>query len=307
MSIDDKFGEFGFMFDPTLEEDEEDLTTMDGVGGNLGVFLDNEEGRTEFLPPDVEHMPVIENAVKQDTVEYAARPAEDRTHELFEQMNPHRLALLSILDAAREPVLNADLAEKVTNLYARKFSVYTPENLCRMLEVAGAIDRVTEDGQPYDLQTPQPKIVNIDGEDYYEPTYPSEVYWQTSAAGLAVLEGNKPLERLEGIFAREAEFLSIYKHTLTLAARESGMKMAELSAAEDSNPLIAKPRKYFVQHFVEELERCEAIQWADGAWRITAVGREGLEKLDDVEVTYVADTTATTTTGLITETNGINW
>ncbi len=302
---DELFGDFGFTFDPSLEE--EDLTSMDNIASDPGVFLENTEGRTEFLAPDPERVPVIEKAIKQDTAEYAARPAEERTRELFDQMSPHRLALLSILDKAKAPIANSALAEAVTGLYAKKFSVYTPENLSKMLEVAGALERVNAEGEPYEDKAPEPKIVNIDGEDYYEPTYPEEVHWQTTAAGLALLESNNPAERLESLFALDAKYLSIYKHTLQMAARDKGMQIAELSAAEDSNPLIAKPRVYFVQHFTEGLERCEAILWANGAWRITEIGKQALANLADVEVTFVPETGSMPTDGLITESQGVNW
>ena len=50
-----------------------------GTQEDPGPFLPNEEGRTEFLAPDPDRVPVITNAVDRDSSSYAERPAEDRT------------------------------------------------------------------------------------------------------------------------------------------------------------------------------------------------------------------------------------
>ena len=78
---------FSFSFDPNLEifGGSEPLSMDDVPGADPGVFLPNTEGRTEFLPPDPSRIPVIENAVKHDSPEYLARPAEERTSELLDR------------------------------------------------------------------------------------------------------------------------------------------------------------------------------------------------------------------------------
>lgn len=300
--------QFNFSFDPSLEDfDFSEPTSMDEVlDADPGVFLPNTEGRTEFLAPDPDRVPVIPNAVDQTAPEYAARPASERTRELLAHMNPHRRVLLGVLKAATQPRSNADITGIVDELRAHKFSVYSASNICTMLETAGALERVLEDGSPYAAYAPAPRIVNIDGEDFYEPTDPPAVYWCTSEAGLKALEANDPAERTARQLTREADFKTLYKRVLAMAAREEGTTMSQLSGAIDSDPLIAEPRRFFVQHFVEALERCECIAWKGDAWRITDLGRRVLEEdLADIDAALPAELTEPAT--IPTETQGVSW
>lgn len=280
--------------------------SMDEAEADPGIFLPNTEGRTEFLPPDPERVPQIPDVVEDTTPAYANRPAEERTQELFNNMSPHRRVLYGVLRAMEEP-LSCDAADEVIeNLRAHKFSVYSPANICTMLETAGAIDRVLEDGTPYEEYEPEPKVVIIDGVEYWEPTEAPAPYWQISDAGRAQLEQYKPEQKLAEQFEREPEFLKIYKRILTMGAEEGGKTMKQFSAAVDSDPLVAtEPRDYFVQHFVEALERCEAVVWQGSAWVTTDLGKKALEgALADVVDDYVIPEGAAPAE---TETQGVNW
>lgn len=312
------FEAFNFDFDPGIDifgndfgegPGGEEPTSMDDVpGADPGVFLPNTEGRTEFLPPDPDRVPVIEQAVKQDTEEYAARPAIDRTKELFSYMYPHRMALFALLDEAREPRSHEDMEKRVAEIQAHKFSVYTTANLCTMLETAGALETCAEDGGPISQEKPQPKIVVIDGIKYYEPTNPPKVYWKTTEAGLEMLALDDPEERLERQFDMDKDYLSFYKQVLLMCSDEDGATVSEMSAAIDKDPLISQPqRKYFVQHFIEALERCEALSWDGKIWRTRELGAKALEgPLADVDVSRFAEAVKGAS-GVETETQGINW
>lgn len=283
----------------------EEPTTMDEVGNDPGIFLPNTEGRTEFLPPDPDRVPQMP-AVDQATPEYAARPAEERIRELFNNMNPHRRVLYGVLRALREPVGNDQVGSVIDALRAHKFSVYSTSNICTMLETAGAVRRVLEDGTPYEDFKPEPKIVVEDGVEYWQAVPAPMPYWQITEAGQAQLDSYHPIEKLEATFAEEAEYLTLYKRVLTLCAADEGVSMKQMSAAVDSDPLVAtEPRNYFVQHFVEALERGEAVAWNGKAWKITEVGRQALaENLADVVDSYVVPTGAQPAQ---TESDGVNW
>lgn len=283
----------------------EEPTTMDEVGNDPGIFLPNTEGRTEFLPPDPDRVPQMP-AVDQATPEYAARPAEERIRELFNNMNPHRRVLYGVLRALREPVGNDQVGSVIDALRAHKFSVYSTSNICTMLETAGAVRRVLEDGTPYEDFKPEPKIVVEDGVEYWQAVPAPMPYWQITEAGQAQLDSYHPIEKLEATFAEEAEYLTLYKRVLTLCAADEGVSMKQMSAAVDSDPLVAtEPRNYFVQHFVEALERGEAVVWNGKAWKITEVGRQALaENLADVVDSYVVPTGAQPAQ---TESDGVNW
>lgn len=283
----------------------EEPTTMDEVGNDPGIFLPNTEGRTEFLPPDPDRVPQMP-AVDQATPEYAARPAEERIRELFNNMNPHRRVLYGVLRALREPVGNDQVGSVIDALRAHKFSVYSTSNICTMLETAGAVRRVLEDGTPYEDFKPEPKIVVEDGVEYWQAVPAPMPYWQITEAGQAQLDSYHPIEKLEATFAEESEYLTLYKRVLTLCTADEGVSMKQMSAAVDSDPLVAtEPRNYFVQHFVEALERGEAVAWNGKAWKITEVGRQALaENLADVLDSYVVPTGAQPAQ---TESDGVNW
>ena len=283
----------------------EEPTTMDEMGNDPGIFLPNTEGRTEFLPPDPDRVPQMP-AVDQATPEYAARPAEERIRELFNNMNPHRRVLYGVLRALREPVGNDQVGSVIDALRAHKFSVYSTSNICTMLETAGAVRRVLEDGTPYEDFKPEPKIVVEDGVEYWQAVPAPMPYWQITEAGQAQLDSYHPIEKLEATFAEEAEYLTLYKRVLTLCTADEGVSMKQMSAAVDSDPLVAtEPRNYFVQHFVEALERGEAVAWNGKAWKITEVGRQALaENLADVVDSYVVPTGAQPAQ---TESDGVNW
>lgn len=312
-SIDDFKFEFDPNFDifgdPTSDGGEDMYTDMDSVpGADPGVFLPNTEGRTEFLPPDPDRVPTIDHALKQDTPEYAARPAIERTKELFAYMYPHRVVLLGILEAVKEPTKNSEVRERVDAIREHKFSVYTPANLCTMLETAGAIECVTEDGAPYVRTEPKPDIVVEDGEEFYVPTTPPEIHWHITEAGAQMLDEHDPEANLKSQLELDKEFLGIYKRVMRMAATEEGTTMPELSAAVDKDPLISKPqRRFFVQHFVEALERCEAIKWNGSTWRLTDLGLKVYEEdfADVEETTYQPE--GTDGQGVSTETQGVSW
>lgn len=308
MSDSVDLNQFTFSFDPALDDfDFSEPTSMDEVyGADPGVFLPNVEGRSEFLPPDPDRVPVIPNAVDQSAPEYAARPAQERTRELLAHMSPHRQVLLGVLRAAKEPRSNEQITQAVDDLRTHKFSVYSPSNICTMLEQAGALVRVTAEGAPYADYVPTPLIVEEDGVEFYQPTTPPTVYWRTSEAGLEALVANDPEKRAIHQLEREANLQPLYKRVLTLCARTQGATMSQLSGAVDSDPLIANPREFFVQHFVEALERCECIYWQGDAWHASELGASLLathlaDVRDDAPETFAVPDT------LPAETQGVNW
>ena len=282
----------------------------DGISdSDADVLFPGAEPRNQYEPLDPDKVPQID-AVKQDTPEYAARPAEERTRELFAYMRPHRMSLLGILDAAREPVSSARMEEIAEELHKQKFNVYSAANLCTMLETAGALQRVVQDGTPYSQYEPKPDIVLIDGEEYWQPSEAPAVCWLATDAGRLMVDENDPIERMREMFARDAGLLGLYKQVL-IATRE-GATMAQLSEKVDANPLISKPRRFFVQHFVEALERCEALGWRDGRWKTTDIGEKILlELLADVETAqeYAPDARSASYDGasVPTETQGVSW
>ena len=124
-----------------------------------------------------------------------------------------------------------------------------------------------------------------------------------------VLAEDDPAARIERLFAKEPEFLPVYKRILLMADTEEGTGMGLMSVAVDTDPAIAENRRFYVQHFVESLERAGAFVWADGAWHATDAGRAALagalaKVVDDYEVPTVDDVTCA---NVPTITDGVNW
>lgn len=205
------------------------------------------------------------------------RPAEERIRALFTAMAPRRSVLLGILSFCTEAQPVSAVTAHIDALQDNNFSVYSPANLCALLENAEALECVTPDGNPAPQGELEPKVVVIDGVKYLEPAEPIQVCWLTTTDGRAYLEEDKPLDRLLELLASEASYAVIYQRILMLTAQEQGATTAEIGEAVDDDPLVQKPR-FYAAHFVDRLEKCEALLWKK-TWCITEIGEEGLKAL----------------------------
>ena len=210
------------------------------------------------------------------------RPAAQRTAELFEHMAARRKTLLAILEKCREKQPVREVADYIVELKRRDRSVYSANDFCSLLERAGAIERVGEDGASYEEVELEPKTVVVDGVEYLEPQTPPPAFWVTTQAGLDVLAADDPEGRTERIFEDEGDYLPIYRRILTLCSAAGGAAAKDIAKACDSDPLLQKPR-YYSSRFVEKLNRSDALAWAGKTWELTETGREALAQLEGVE------------------------
>ncbi|MDR1712737.1 MAG: hypothetical protein LBR39_01055 [Coriobacteriales bacterium] len=243
---------------------------------------DSEEDEDE----DVAVIGLVSTQAEADALRYRPekvddRPAAERIASLMEAMAPRRKVLLGILDFCLEPQTVPDVGAKVDELQENNYSVYTAANFCALLEKAGAIQRVTEEGEDFANIKVEPKVVEVDGVEYLEPGQPPEAFWLTTEAGREALEADKPLERLQQLLATDTLYLPIYKKILLLCAQEGGQSVKQLGDVIDGLELVQKPRMY-AQRFLDRLEKCDAVIWRK-KWQTTEVGQQGLEMLDDVE------------------------
>ena len=210
------------------------------------------------------------------------RPAEVRIAELFERMQPHKQVLRAILErCSKAPYAFESLRGEIETLSKRHRSVYSPEGFCDLLERAGALQKVTPEGEPFPTEDPEPRVVVEDGVEYLEPVEMPELYYIATEAGEGSLEADKPVSKIEALFERESRYLPVYKRVLQMCAEEGGATMPAMDSAISNDPLVQDPR-YYATRFVSNLESADAVIW-DSGWHTTEAGFAGLEMLDDVE------------------------
>lgn len=261
-----------------------DLALDDSLGFDpLGAFDDDVEKDADEVTEGYLGEPHTDDpAPVVDT-----RPAPERIADLFSSMAPRRRTLLGMIAFCATPQTTDDLDAEVDRLQAENFSVYSPASLANLLERAGALARVTADGEPYPEGDPEPVLVEVDGASYYEAAEPPAVCWVATDDGTAYVEADKPLDRLTDLLAEDAKYARIYDRILELVAQDAGASVAAINAAVDDE-LLKNPRLY-APHFIDKLERCDAVEWRDKSWRITEVGRAGQSIVADLVAAQAAD------------------
>ena len=257
--IDDALDE---VYDPLADEglDDDDELDFPVAGG------DNLKLQESHVAPVPEH---------------DVRPASVRIAELFNGMQARRKTLLAILKHCKEQQPVFDVADYIGVLKERDHSVYSANDFCNLLEHAGAIERVDQDGEPYREVELEPNIVVVDGVEYLEPNTPPPAFWRTTQAGLDYAQADDPQAQIQQIFEEEPIYLPIYKQVLTMCAESDGATAKALAKSIDSDPLLKRPR-YYSSRFVEKLNRAGALEWAGKTWHITDSGLIALDSLANV-------------------------
>jgi hypothetical protein len=209
----------------------------------------------------------------------AAKPelsVYERTQSLFESMKPRAATLKGMVLFCETPQSAESLNEEVERLAEFSASVYSPATLSNLLEKAGALQRVTESGEPYPAEVPEPELVEIDGQAFYETPEMPAVYWVAHPEALTYLEDVAPASALAALFAEDAKYAEVYEILFDLMKAPEGATMPQLSEAVDNLEVMKKPRIY-APRFLDKLEALEAIEWK-GAWHATPLGIETFEQ-----------------------------
>ena len=206
------------------------------------------------------------------------RTPEERIADLFESLEPRRRVLLGILDYLDEPKRSDALQDKVVELQEYDHSVYSGYDYSLLLEEAGAIHKVSEDGSEFDEEEELlPDVVVVEGELFYTPTDGMQVFWVVTDEGRAYREADDPFGRLTALLSKDEYYHEIYRDVLTACESEAGQTIDGLTAIVDANPRSKNPRRHS-SYFAKHLEDCGALRWA-GSWKTTEVGTKGLELL----------------------------
>lgn len=201
------------------------------------------------------------------------RSPKERIDDVFHKMGSCRHYLTTVLSCCESPVQSSDIEQALLEVQKYNASVYSTFNICTMLENAGALERTTETGEPYDEQKFEPELVCIDGEEYLKPVPAPAVYWKTTQEGAEKLACFDPLSELSQLYADEPQFSVLYQRILKfMQEKPSGCTLANISEIIDSDPLVQKPR-YYAGYFLERLEKCDGVAWK-GAWFVTDEGKQ---------------------------------
>ena len=239
--------------------------------------------------------------------------AAERLTKLVDTMPGQTKMLVRILDFCQERRVTDEVLNAVAAWQKLNFSVYEPAVLCGLLEKAGGLEHVNEDGTPYvqreDADAPQ--VVWDDAQDEAdekkgdqaeavpageaglvgeleggevpeedfddscaEPEPQRPSFWVTTQAGLDLVAEHNPRAHVAQMLEDEACYMPVYRELLEKLA-DGPMTKKEIDVIVRANPTSESPRR-LGGYFVDRLERIEAIEWT-GAWSITEIGRELLD------------------------------
>lgn len=245
-------------------------------------FTDDAESEVDGALPPAPSRPVGRITVP-DRANASKEPGE-RIADLFDRFATRRRVLLGVLRFLKERRSAADVRAEVDRLQEYDYSVYDSANYCLLLEEAGAIVKVEEDGTPFAAQVERtPEIVVIDDVKYYKPLGYRPVFWDLTEAGLVALEAESSDDRVGQLFSEEARYVSIYQRILLAGMEPGGVAMAELNSMFVNDPLLQSPR-YYASRFLQRLERCDAMVW-EGTWKTTEVGVAAIDKAASAALT----------------------
>lgn len=264
------------MTDRTTEKLPDDEFCMYGTDCAYDPFEEAEEKDSDERAETFGYLGSPDEAVPAPPASGPAVPARERIERLFADMPPYRGWFLKLIEACKEPRDLQGVGEVVEDLRSRRRCVYTAANFCAMLESAGAFEKVTCDGLPYSEVEPQLEEVEEDGKTFLRPTPPPEALWRSTPEALEVLADNDPLAALLQIVEDQKDYTGVFAEILEMCDGD-GSSIGQIKSQVNSNPALEYPKKT-AQFFMDYLDRNGAIEW-DGAWKITEVGRDLLERL----------------------------
>lgn len=198
-------------------------------------------------------------------------PAPERIEKLMDAMNATARTLRLLIAFCEEPKAVDEVNDFVEKTQGDNCSVYSAATLCRLLDEAGAIERIDEEGNLANEIVDEPTVVVVDGVEYLEPAPARPSFWRSTACGLAYVAAADPEAALQALLNENPDYLPIFKRVLELCARTDGAASPALSEAVDKDPIVQEPRRYS-GFFIDRLEACDAVEWKNGAWRITELG-----------------------------------
>lgn len=236
----------------------------------------NQEDMDDDNPYDTVDYPTLRNMPEDfghEGVYTPQRQGDVRTAmlELLDHNPARRPVLLGIVKACEGGIATSELEPKVSAMQENNLSVYAPVTLCRMLERAGALTLEVGEGAQ--------EAENVEeGVEYLQITQTVDPVWTATEEGLAIYnEFMGGAQFRDIVMDRDSQYLDVYR-AIMRAAADGGRTKAQIEEITDGFPIAMKPRR-FGGHFIDMLERCDALEWRDHAWRLTELGQRMLTEI----------------------------
>jgi len=251
------------VYDELLFEGE--YQSMENVDSDL-AFCDMPLPESE--PPAEE--PVVD--------EQPAKTPRERLDRLFDGMRAYRKEFLAIIEYCRQPQPIENVQNHVGEMQRYEPSAYSATNLLVLLEDAGGLAKIDQNGEPFDEANVKPKEVVIDGVSYYEVDQePPELFWASTEDALGILDEEDPVARVNALFEERADHMYCFEEVLRMAARKEGATFEDFDNA--LNPGLREAKSpYRASSFSSKLEEVGAIVWR-GSWVITEFGSSLLDSI----------------------------
>jgi hypothetical protein len=240
----------------------------------------DQEAMDEDNPLDTVDFPTMRNMPKETSREAVYTPERQggirgAVLALLDHNPARRPVLLAILDMCRDGLTSSAVAAAIDELQKDNRSVYAPMTFCRMLERAGALElEMPEVTQSYE---------DIDrGVEHLTISERVDPVWRTTKdAAYLHAEFMDGTRFRDLVLNRDGVYREVYK-TVMEAALECPRSKAEIEEIVDTFEIVKNPRR-FGGHFIDILERTDALQWKDHAWQLTDLGRTMLVSMNGID------------------------
>lgn len=257
--------------------------------------------------PNEEYIAPIPDADKSVVPPAVILPPEERIAQLIKGVPGQTFRIIHGIELCTdEPRLAEDIAEDLERDFPQRISVYDAMQVLKLLERAGALERVeveaetevdaTEAEAAAAAETEAVAIAAANAEaladmaededdldefagEYLTPTPAPPVYYQATEDGIAAIGKYASEQTIVNAIAEEPQYLPIYQQVLTMLAEEDGQSMKDLDAAVNGDPLLVSPKR-FCGYFLDRLDRSGAAEFKASRWRITPRGASVLENYD---------------------------
>jgi hypothetical protein len=258
-----------------LFDDADDFDDFDPL--EIDDMEINQEEMDDDNPYDTIDFPTMRNMPEEVRSREVFTPANmgsaaDALRAMCKQNPARRPVLLNIVGLCEGGAKSSEISEAVAEWQKDNRSVYSALTLCRMLERAGALEFIAPE------TTDEVRDV-AEGVTYLEIKDQVDPVWVATPEALEVRAEltNGDSFRNDVLDGKEVVYLEVYSALVDYLA--SGAKsVEEVENFVEGFAITQSPKRYGT-HFLDVLERCDAIEWHAEGWGLTDLGRNLVPEL----------------------------